>query len=197
MNAAERLLGMSAQAIDRCDAFLRWQCLTRQKAMRQQGGRPNGAMAPNVILPGEAAPMGQVVTLLLKRPEFDKTPELMHMVRRTHDPAQRREKALQLFSETYYQKAREFSDTLVAIFAPGSPGAARIAAAGRCRLDFEAFSQKHALECDVSQLQPGDPLREAAWWHNALFNPNLSAEAVALAFAPDWTVESGNADRSV
>ena len=95
------------------DAFLRWQCRVRQIAMRERQGRPDDAIMPALTLPGETAPLGHVVTVLSKAPSFSKTPELMHMVKRTHDPAQRREKAIELFSETYFQKPKEFSDCLL------------------------------------------------------------------------------------
>lgn len=168
------------------DAFLRWQCRVRQIAMRERQGRPDDAIMPALTLPGETAPLGHVVTVLSKAPSFSKTPELMHMVKRTHDPAQRREKAIELFSETYFQKPKEFSDVLTAAFGPNSEAAERIAAAGGCTLTFEAYSQGFDLKCEARKLGRNDPMYQATWWHNLLFNPNLHPETDVLAFRPDW-----------
>ena len=168
------------------ERFLRWQCRVRQIAMRERGGQPDDAIVPALTLPGEREPLGHVITLISKWGTHSRTAELRHVVKRTNDPAERRKKALELFSETWYQQAREFSDVLTATFPPGSPGAARIVAAGRCTLDFDAYSQRFALDCAVRALPSSHPLHQATWWHNVLFNPSLHPDTLVLAFEPDW-----------
>ena len=108
------------------------------------------------------------------------------MARRTHDPAERREAALKFLAERYYQAPREFSDILTASFPPDSATAARLLAGRECRLDFEQFNQWYRLPCTVRRLSPNNPLREATFWHNLLFNPRLSADCIILGFEPDW-----------
>ena len=174
------------------DAFLRWQCRVRQMMMRDDQGRPGDAITPALTLAGEAEPMGHIITVLCKSPQYSKTPELMHMVRRTNDPAQRREAALTLFSETYYQRAEEFSDILTATFPPGSPGAAQIRAAGEVTLTFQAYSQRYDLACRVWALADHNPLYQATYWHNLLFNPGLSADTIILGFEPNWPQSSAD-----
>lgn len=174
------------------DGFLRWQCRVRQMMMREERGRPGDAVMPALTLAGADEPMGHIVTVLSKSPQYSKTPELMHMVRRTMDPAQRREAALTLFSETYYQKAGEFSDILTATFPPDSPGAAEIRAAGQVTLSFDAYSQRYDLACRVWALAEHNPLFQATYWHNLLFNPALPADTVILGFEPDWSQSSAN-----
>jgi hypothetical protein len=168
------------------DRFLRWQCRCRQIDMREAMGRPGDAVTPALTLPGETAPLGHVITVLNRAWARSLTPELMHLCRSTQDPAQRREKALAFFAAAYFQSAAEFTDELTATFPPASPGAARIAETGACRLDFAAYNQAFALECRVRRLEPGHPLHAATWWHNLLFNPALPSDTVILAFKPDW-----------
>lgn len=172
------------------DRFLRWQCRCRQIAMREAMGRPDDAITPALTLPGEAEPMGHVITVLNRAWAHSRTPELMHLFRQTNDSARRREKAIELFSAAYFQSASEFTDELTATFPPGSPGARRITDAGACRLDFAAYSQGFALETRVRRLDPGHPLHAATWWHNLLFNPDLPSDTVILAFKPDWAASS-------
>ena len=192
MTGAAALFGVASPAHPLRDAFLRWQCRVRQIAMRQNRGRPDDAVMPALTLPGATAPMGHIVTVLNKAQPYSKTPELMHMVRRTHDPAQRRDKALEYFSETYFQKALEFSDVLTATFPPGSQSAAAIREAGACRLDFDAYTQRFSLECRVWRLVPPNPLHAATLWHNLLFNPALPPDTVVLGFEPDWSASSAD-----
>jgi len=171
-------------------AFLRWQCRVRQIMMREDMGRPGPGIMPEVTPDGATGPMGHIITVLSKTGPHDMTPELRHMARRTNDPAARREAALRLFSEFYYQKPAQFSDTLTATFPPGSPGAARLRAAGRARLRFEAFGQRFDLVCRVWRLTQDNPLWQATWWHNVLFNPGLAPDTVILGFEPDWAASS-------
>ena len=168
------------------DRFLGWQCRLRQIAMRGQDGRPSSGMTPLVFAAGENAPVARVVTVLCKRPEHSVTMELRHMARRTHDPAERRESALGFLAERYYQAASEFSDVLTATFAPDSGIAATLMEQRERRLSFEQFSQGFDMHCTVRRLSPNNPLREATFWHNLLFNPRLSADCIILGFEPEW-----------
>ncbi|MEM8793439.1 MAG: hypothetical protein AAGE80_17595 [Pseudomonadota bacterium] len=175
-------------------AFLRWQCRVRQILMRDNHGRPDDPIMPAVTLAGETEPFGHIITVLNKAPGQDKVPEMRHMVQKTQDPLQRRESALRLFSETYFQKADTFSDILTATFPPDSPGAAKIRAAERVTLTFEAFSQRFELACRVWRLTDKNPLHGATWWHNLLFNPTLGADIVVLGFEPDWAASTASPD---
>ena len=192
MSSVAQVLGIAPEKHPLRDAFLKWQCHVRQIAMREREGRPDDAVMPALTLHGENAPMGHIITVMSKLPVHSKTPELKHMAKRTHDPAQRREKALQFFSETYYQKGREFSDVLTATFPGDSPGAAKIRSAGHVTLTFEAYNQRFDLACKVWKLAKRNPLWEATWWHNHLFNPDLTADVTVLAFEPDWDASSAD-----
>lgn len=177
-------------------AFLGWQCRARQMMMREGGGRPNDAVTPAVTLPGEAEPAGHIVTILSKAPAFSVTPELIHMAKKTHDTVKWREEAMKFFAATYYQKPHEFSDILTATFAPGSPGAARLRAAGTATLRFDAYAQRFDLTCRVWKLARRNPLHAATIAHNRLFNPGLPPDAEVLGFEPDWSASVADPDIS-
>jgi len=174
------------------DAFLRWQCRARQMMMREDDGRPGDAVMPEVFPPGAEAPMGRIITVLNKLPAHSVTTELLHMSRRTNDPAHRRGRALQFFAAGHYQKHREFSDLLTATFRAGSPGAARLREGRTCTLVFDAYSQRFSLWCRVWRLTERNPLHAATMAHNRLFNPQLPGDAVVLGFEPDWTRSSAD-----
>ena len=172
------------------DAFLKWQCLIRQISVRQNQGRPDTAVTPAVVLKGETDIFDQVITVLSKTPQQSLLPELQHLVRRTLDPAQRRQKALELLSETYYQKATSFSDILTATFPPQSPRAATIRKAGHCRLLFSGYGRSYQVDCKIWALTKKNTLYQATFWHNLLFNPNLHPDTIVLGFEPDWTIST-------
>ena len=169
------------------DAFLKWQCLTRQIAVRQNQGRPDEAVTPAVLLKGKTEAYDHIITVLSKTPQQSLLPELQHLVRRTLDPAQRRQKALELLSETYYQKPTSFSDILTATFPPQSPRAAVIRKADHCRLLFSGYGQSYQIECKIWALTKKNTLYQATFWHNLLVNPGLHPDTIVLGFEPDWT----------
>ncbi|MEM7188410.1 MAG: hypothetical protein AAF439_02250 [Pseudomonadota bacterium] len=187
-----RLLGLSPEPNPLRDAFLRWQCRVRQMMMRDDMGRPGDGIMPALTPAGAGGPMGHIITVLNKGPLHSKVPEMRHMATRTQDPGQIRESALKFLSEFYYQKAGEFSDILTATFPPASEGAQTIRRADRCMLTFEAFGQRFDLDCKVWKLAAKNPLWEATYWHNALFNPGLPKDTVILGFEPDWAKSSAD-----
>ncbi|MBL4768752.1 MAG: hypothetical protein JKY94_13770 [Rhodobacteraceae bacterium] len=174
-------------------SFLRWQCLTRQVMMRDNMGRPDDAITPAVVLAGSTEPLGHIITILNKAAGHSVVPEMQHMLRKTNDPAQVRDAALQFLSETYYQKPAEFSDILTSTFPPGSQGAATIRGADRCVLLFAAYGQTWELDCKVWRLIAPNPLYEATLTHNRLFNPALPDETIVLGFEPDWDKSKNSA----
>jgi len=181
-----QVFGRAPKNRELMERFLRWQCRVRQIAMRDQQGRPDDAITPALTLASHTEPMGHIITMMCKWGAYSKTPEMQHMVKRTNDPAQRREKALEFFQSTYYQKIQEFSDALTATFPPQSPGAKKIVEAGSCTLTFEAYGQRFDLVCSVRRLENNNPMYQATYWHNLLFNPTLHPKIEILQFTPDW-----------
>ncbi len=174
-----------AQAVLR-DHFLGWQCRLRQMAVRQAGGRPTSGMRPEVRLAAGAEPLGAITILIVRREPREATAQFRHMVRKTQDPAERHEAALETLAAAYYQRPQEFSDELTALFGPAPGLADQLLAAGRCVLDFEQYSQRYRLPCAARNLAEDEPAFQATYWHNALFNPALPGGLRVLGFQPDW-----------
>lgn len=192
MTSLGATLGQSYSDAPIRSAFLKWQCRVRQTAMRDTDGRPDDGIMPAVFLPGEPAPMGHIITILNKAPGYSLVAEMTHMAAKTNDPAQRRDQAIQFFSATYYQKAKEFSDLLTATFPPGSPGAAAIRKAENVQLVFTAYAQTFDLTCKVWRLAEHNPLFQATMAHNRLFNPGLTPDTEVLGFEPNWEASTSD-----
>lgn len=190
MSVAASVLGISPTDHPLRQQFMKWQCRVRQLAMRDNHGRPDDAITPEVLIAGDAEPMGHIITVMNKAPAYSLTAELQHMARKTHDPAQRREQALQFLSATYYQKQHEFSDILTATFLGGSKGAEKLHKARNCTLTFEAYAQRFDLKCKVWRLADHNPLYQATMAHNQLFNPAIAPDTIILGFEPDWQASS-------
>ncbi len=192
MSSLAATLGLSNANHPLRDAFLKWQCRVRQMAMRDNEGRPDDAIMPDVILAGAAESIGAIITVLNKSPGYSLTAEMQHMAAKTNDPAQRRDQAIRFLSATYYQKHREFSDILTATFPAGSPGAQQIRGSDTCRLIFSAYNQTFDLECKVWRLADHNPLWQSTIAHNKLFNPTLLPDTEVLGFEPNWEASTSD-----
>ena len=175
----------AAQAALR-DHFLGWQCRLRQMAVRQAGGQPTSGMRPALVLAGQDGAPIHVTVLIVRRAPEETTAEFRHLVRRTHDPAERYKNALKHLAATYYQYPQAFSDELTALFGPRSDLVDRLLRDGRCSLRFEQYNQRYDLSCAVRALDVAEPAYQATFWHNCLFNPEIPAGCRILGFQPDW-----------
>jgi|SoiMethySBSTD1v2_1073268.scaffolds.fasta_scaffold1549987_2 hypothetical protein len=174
--------------------FLEWQCRIRQVAMREDGGRPSPGMRPRV-LDGSGNEVSPALTVLMipKEPE-ESTAFFRYQVMKTPDPRAVYERALIFLQADYFQDADAFSDRLVSVLSAGAPLAASLLEEGKCILVFEQGRRGYRLPCKVRELKPGSAAREAAIWHNRLFNPALPDTVHVLGFQPDWA--SAGADPS-
>ena len=112
---------------------------------------------------------------------------MKHISKVNIDLSKRREKAIQFFSEYYYQNYKEFSPVLTVTFQPDSLGIRKIIKSKVCSLVFEAYNHNFKLDCEAELLRKEDPLYQATWWHNSLFNSSLHPDTLILAFNVNWS----------
>ena len=143
-------------------------------------------MRPRVSLPRGDSDLGHITVLIRKKASQQVTTQFQHMVRKTGDPAERREGAVRFLAAAYYQRPDEFSDEMTALFGPGSGLVRKLLEAGSCTLDFEQFGQRYRLKCGVEALAESDAAFQFTYWHNSLFNPAIPGDVQILAFQPDW-----------
>ena len=175
---------------DRCpiqNYFIGWQCRVRELALRSEEGRPNGGMRPKIVLKN-----GEVIfpaaTLLIVPEQPDQTiRQFRFMALKTQDPKERYTKALQLLSARFYQDAEDFNGEMSGIFSRDSVKVKLLEKHGNCVIDFKYQQQAFKIPCIVSPSLRNEPVYEFTYWHNYLFNPNLSPEVRVLHFMPDWS----------
>ena len=167
------------------EAFIGWQCRIREYAMRKGDGIPSMGMRPNLIIDDQTS-LGEITTVLIKSEPAESTTEFQYIVKRTHDPRLRFEAAIKKLQTTYFQKPASFSDGLTASFSKNSTVASTLLTAKSCRLVFSQANQRYDIPVEVIRLDAADEIFLATFWHNAMFNPNLSFEHQVLYFEPDW-----------
>jgi hypothetical protein len=168
------------------DGFLGWQCLIRQTAMREDGGRPSPGMRPRVLDPsGRELSPALTVLLIPKEPE-ESTAFFRFQVMKTQDPRDVYERALTFLQADFFQAPETFTDRLVTVLPFDATLAAALLEEGACVLEFVQSRQSYRIAAEVRALKSGHPAREAAIWHNRLFNPDLPDNVHVLEFRPDW-----------
>lgn len=183
------LLDSAAEALKQ--EFIGWQCRLRQFSVREAGGRPSSGMRPRVTAP-DGSEIADAITVLIHPAESEESTKLFRFqVQKTHDPTERYDKALEFLSGFHYQRPKEFTDVLTALFGPDSGIAGRLLDHGACELEFAEYSRGYRLPCRVLQLGEAEPLYQATYWHNRLFNPNMPAAVRVLSFTPDWAHAGG------
>lgn len=176
------------------DHFIGWQCRVRQLAVRRNSGQPMAGMRPRVLdLDGNELSSG-ITTLLMKEYPALSTDTFRQAFKRTQDPRERHAKALEMLAGSYFQKPGEFIDELTALFVRESPLADRLAATGKCMLEFAEFSQGYLLPCRVEDLASDSLAYQATFWHNSLFNPAIPPNPRILAFNTIWSEAKAMAD---
>ena len=155
--------------------------------MREYGGRPSPGMRPRVLAPDGAEVAQAITVVLMEAAPAESTARFRHIVQKTHDPGKRHGDGVALLSAGYFQSSRGFTGVMTALFALESTVARWLAEAGRCRLEFEQFSQSYRLLATVADLARDDAAFQATLWHNSMFNPAMPGRVRILAFTPDWS----------
>jgi hypothetical protein len=168
------------------DRFLDWQCQLRQTAMRDDGGRPSAGMQPQLLdeTGGQLAP-ALTVLLLPKAPE-ESTAFFRFQVTKSPDPRETYEKTLRFLQSEFFHDPKLFSGKLLAVLPDDAPLAKTLLASGRCVLDFSQGRHGFRVPCRVKALAEKDDGRDAAIWHNRVFNPALPDTVQVLVFKPQW-----------
>ena len=168
------------------DQFMGWQCRLRQLAVREAGGKPTTGMRPQLLSPGDE-PLAAAITVLIVPTDPGESIKLFqYQVLRTEDPIERYDQALEFLAASYFQRPREFSDEMTALFAHDSTLADDLLRLGQCRLLFEQYAHCYRVPCSVAEFPAEDERYQATYWHNRLFNPNLPAGVRVLGFKPAW-----------
>ena len=132
--------------------------------------------------------LGHITVLIVKQYSQEYTAQFRYMVQKTNDPAERYQSALQMLSSAYYQRAKEFSDEMTALFALNSPTATHLLREGQIHLTFSEYNQSYQLPCAARALRSDSDEYQATFWHNRLFNPSLPGEVLIVGFLPEWSL---------
>ena len=160
--------------------------------MREHGGRPSPGMRPRVLDPAGRELAPALTVLLIPNEPEESTAFFRFQVMKTQDPRDVYERALAFLQADYFQEPETFSDRLVTVLPRDAALAAALLDERACVLEFVQSRQSYRFAAEVRALKSGHAAREAAIWHNRLFNPALPDTVHVLGLQPDW--DSARAD---
>ena len=166
--------------------FIGWQCRVRELALRSEEGRPNGGMRPQIILKNGKVVFSAATLLIIPDQPDQSIRQFRFMALKTQDPKERYTKALQLLAARFYQNAEDFSGAMSGIFSRTSEEVKALVKHQHCVIKFYYQQQAFKIPCQVCESPKNESVYEFTYWHNYLFNPNLSPEVKVLNFKPDW-----------
>jgi len=167
--------------------FIGWQCRVRELALRSEEGRPNGGMRPQITLKNGDVLFPAATLLIIPEQPDHIIRQFRFMALKTQDPKERYTKALQLLSAKFYQNSEDFSGEMSGIFSRFSKKVKVLKKYQYCVMEFEYQQQAFKIPCHVSESPKNEAAHEFTYWHNYLFNPNLSPEVRVLHFMPYWS----------
>ncbi len=167
--------------------FIGWQCRVRELALRSEEGRPNGGMRPQIALKNGEVVFPAATLLIIPDPPDQTIRQFRFMALKTQDPKERYTKALQLLAAKFYQNAEDFSGAMSGIFPRTSEEVEELQKHQYCVMNFDYQQQVFKIPCQVCESTKNESVYEFTYWHNYLFNPNLSPEVTVLHFKPDWS----------
>lgn len=162
--------------------FFRWQCRIRQISVRKAEGRPTSGMIPRVGLSSDSARL----TVLISKTDPTVTDQFRFYFKKTKDPAERYDNVVKYLASAYYQQPQTFREELSALCGNRHPVAEQLLRERECTLEFEQYNQYFFIPCRVREAAAGEPVFEATYWHNILFNPDLPPDIRVLVFQPLW-----------
>ena len=174
------------------DYFIGWQCRVRQYALRNDEGRPSSGMRPCVLLKNGTEVTSAATLLLIPEQQQESIQQFRFMAQKTQDPQERFKKAVELLASTFYQNVEKFSGLMTGVFSKNSGIVKALMKNQCCLLAFNFQQQKFLIPSSVGVLKKKELEYEFTFWHNYLFNPNLSPEINIIYFRPDWHKASMN-----
>ena len=166
--------------------FIGWQCRVRELALRSEEGRPNGGMRPQIILKNGKVVFSAATLLIIPDQPDQSIRQFRFMALKTQDPKERYTKAMQMLAARFYQKSEDFSGAMAGIFSRFAEEVKALEKDQSCIMNFDYQQQVFKIPCHVCESPKNESVYEFTYWHNYLFNPNLSPEVKVLHFKPDW-----------
>ena len=164
--------------------FVTWQCSLRQRNFRMFGGKPSEGTIASIYDQKTNEEIADLRSVLIEKKCLNTAKMFEFMIKKTHDPEERFDKAVKFFASEYYNTPKNFDGSFTATFSYKSDLAKKILKKKKCNVQFFERDTGFNFNVSVSKLNKTNMKWMYTFWHNSFFNPVLNEDIDILYFNP-------------
>tara|TARA_B100001123_G_scaffold442166_1_gene585114 strand:- start:862 stop:1407 length:546 start_codon:yes stop_codon:yes gene_type:complete len=164
--------------------FVAWQCKIRKNNFRRFNGKPSEGTFALILDRKSNKEISSFISILLERNPLTTLKMFQFMNKKTHDPKERFLKAINFFSNEYYDIPENFDGTFTATFPYESKIVKEILKKKKCSVQFFEGNTGFYFNVTTSKLKKNDSKWMYTYYHNLFFNPELNENIDILFFNP-------------
>ena len=162
--------------------FVVWQCSLRQRNFRIFSGKPSDGTIAKVLDLKTNKEICDIRTVLIEKNALNTAKMFEFMIKQTHEPELRFDKAVKFLSSEYYNNPRNFEGSFTATFDKNSNVYKKLLKIKKFNVQFFERETGFQFPVTISKLKKNDANWQYTFWHNSFFNPAINENIEILYF---------------
>tara|TARA_B100000029_G_scaffold464209_1_gene498031 strand:- start:226 stop:771 length:546 start_codon:yes stop_codon:yes gene_type:complete len=163
--------------------FVIWQCSLRQRNFRMFSGKPSEGTIAKIINLKSNEEICDIRSVLIEKNCLNTAKMFEFMIKQTHEPELRFDKAIKFLSSEYYNHPENFEGSFTATFEKSSDIFKKLLEIKKSNVQFFERETGFVFPVTISKLKKKDPRWQYTFWHNFFFNPALNENIEILHFS--------------
>ena len=164
--------------------FVIWQCSLRQRNFRMFAGKPSDGTIANILNIKTEKAICNIRSVLLEKNCSNTAKMFEFIMKQTHEPEIRVDKAVKFLSSDYYNTTSNFDGSFTATFSYKSTIAKNILKQKKTNVQFFENTTGFHFPVNITKLKKTDPKWKYTFCHNSFFNLSLNENIEILNFSP-------------
>tara|TARA_B100000029_G_scaffold446290_1_gene467319 strand:- start:256 stop:801 length:546 start_codon:yes stop_codon:yes gene_type:complete len=162
--------------------FVVWQCSLRQRNFRMFSGKPSDGTIAKILDLKTSKEICDIRSVLIEKNCLSTAKMFKFMVKQTHEPELRFDKAIKFLSSEYYNNPKNFDSSFTATFDKNSEIYKKLLKLKKSYVQFFEGDSGFIFPVTISKLKKNDSKWQYTFWHNFFFNPALNENIEILYF---------------
>ena len=164
--------------------FVIWQCSLRQRNFRMFSGKPSEGTIAKILDIKTNKEICDIRSVLIEKDCLNTAKMFEFMIKQTHEPEIRFDKAVKFLSSEYYNTPENFEGSFTATFDKYSETLKKLIKLKKSNIQFFEKETGFHFPVNIRKLKKTDPKWQYTFWHNFFFNPTLNENIEVLFFSP-------------
>tara|TARA_B100001029_G_scaffold142413_1_gene122001 strand:+ start:271 stop:816 length:546 start_codon:yes stop_codon:yes gene_type:complete len=162
--------------------FVVWQCSLRQRNFRMFSGKPSDGTIAKIIDLKTNKEVCDIRSVLIEKNCLNTAKMFKFMIKQTHEPELRFDKAIKFLSSEYYNNHKNFEASFTATFDKNSQIYKKLLKIKKSYVQFFERDSGFLFPVTISKLKKNDSKWQYTFCHNFFFNPALNENIEILYF---------------